>query len=437
MNVLSAIKLFYFFYSVYTLFVVSVSNYKLSHAICGLVAIWVVFLAYNLGFKSVKQNNISDNNVLTPPKSVYNNVIEWRPRTYFFHVVLSWFCSIASARFYTGLSLIQTIRHLMAGTSLYAIYQSYFHNMSIATFSLAKIPFVLMLTYLTVILFVSFLGIFMAERKPTIPHYIYLVFIALAYYFFGMSRGTNFEMYIIFVLLAYCFLCRYSKGLSRAEMRKKIYSAVIWVAILGFVAIGIFRVVLTIRGSVFRNDICTEIQFDSNSIISKVFPDITNIGLSVFSYLGYGIYTIGVTIVEIIFPSVLNIFLVQFPGLYELLRDQTLSEALYKTIDVGVHWVPDWINFTGALGFPLFLGFMYVLGRVTSKCYVIGIPTLLLNLVCSLNFLFMLSIPVGNFIFTSTPNVGLLVFVLLWYIRHRHFRITIKSSASLKGKTKI
>ena len=429
MNVLSAVKLFYLFYSVYTLFVVSVSDYKWSHAIFGVIAIWLAFFAYALGYNSIRRNRpVTNNNLASAPTSIYNNVGGWKIRTYFIHMILCWACSILSARYYTGLGPIQVINHLLAGNSLYALYQRYFRNMGIAAFSLVKIPFILMLSYLTIMLFVSFLGILASGKKIRMKHFIFIASVALSYYYFGMSRGTNFEMYIIFVLLAYCLLCRRSAHVQNSKTKKGKYSSVILVGIFGMIAVGIFRIVLTIRGSVFENNICTEIKFDPNSIFANMFPALTNIGLSVFSYLGYGIYTIGVTIQDIIFTSFENVFSLLFPFVYNIFQGEALGDTLKQTIDIGVHWVPDWVNFTGLFGFPMFLVVMYMLGRFTSKCYLVNIPNLLLHLVCSLSFLFMLSLPVGNFIFTSTPNVALVVFVICWYIVYRHIRISIKNT---------
>ena len=426
MKVLSAVKIFYIFYSIYTLFVVLVSNYRLEHAAFGVAAAWIVFFAYSLGFQSVKHKRAGTADTPERSGSPKSNVYEWKKGTYFFHAALCWACSILAAVYYTGLWPAQVFNHLRAGNSLYALYQQHFRSQGISSFGLAKIPFILMLTYVTILLFVSFLGIMSSGKKPKLKHYAFLISVALSYYYFGVSRGTNFEMYIIFVLLAYCLLCRDSVREKRAKSKKKRYSGLIMVAIFGVIAVGIFRIVLTARGSVFENGICPEIQYDPNSLFARLFPAFTNIGLSVFSYLGYGIYAIGATVADVIFRSSRNALAALFPMSYELFLGRSLTEALFEIVDVGVHWIPDWITFTGLLGLPLLLILMYLLGKFTSRCYVIKRPRLLQNLICSLSFLFMLSIPVGNFIFTSTPNVLLIAFVFIWDTFFRRIHVSFK-----------
>lgn len=424
MNVLSTVKLFYAFYSVYTLFVVSVSDYKITHALWGLIAIWVAFFAYEFGFKSVERRQETPAQTLAPDTPAFAEVSSWRTGTYLLHMVLAWVCSILAARYYTGYGFMRVLSGLASGESLYVHYQNYFQEAGLASFSLLKIPFILMLMYVTVILFVSFLGILASGKKITLKHLVYLGSIGLAYYYFGISRGTNFEMYIIFVLLAYCLLCRTPVRKNPAKAKSK-YSAVIWVGALGLVAIGIFQVVLTERGYVFRNDICEEIHYNPNSFIASRFPAIASLGLSVFSYLGYGIYAIGAAIEEIVLTSPQNTAALFVPMAYEALIGQELPQILRETIAIGVRWVPDWVSLTGLLGLPVFLAMMFFLGRITAKSYAVQLPKLLQNLVCALSFLFMLSLPVGNFIFASTANLGLLFFAVVWYIMQRHIRISL------------
>lgn len=402
-------------------------NYQLAHVFCGLIAMWIIFLLFFIGFSSIKNNKkhlVKSENVSIP---YFCDVYNWKGRTYIFQIIVCWLCSVLSARFYTGLNPLQVIGHIMAGDSLYAMYQKYFNEMGIATFSLQKIPYILMMIYLTVILFFSFLGVFSSGKKLRFKHYLYIVAIASSYYYFGICRGTNFEMYIIFVLIAYSLLCGpISNKLNLAKKNNK----VLLVLVFGVIAVIVFRIVLTVRGSKFSNSICPEIQFNPESFVATVFPAVTNIGLSVFAYLGYGIYTMGVTVYNIIFSSFENVVSLMLPQAYELMNGQTLSDTLRETINVGVRWVPDWVNLGGSFGFPLFFVMIFLLGRFSAKCYSNDAPHLLNSLVCSIVFLFMLSLPVGNFIFASTPNVGLVCFAALWYMQNKYFhkrvRITLR-----------
>ena len=213
---------------------------------------------------------------------------------------------------------------------------------------------------------------------------------------------------MIFVVLSYCILNRHSVDLSSAKNKKTIMI----VGILGVIMVFVFRAVLTVRGSVFRNTICQEIDFNPNSLVAKFLPTVTNMGLSVFSYLGYGVYAIGVTITEIFMQSVPNAMAAMAPSGYEMLLKEPLSEVLRSTIEVEVRWVPDWVNFVEALGIPLFLLVIFALGWFAANIASFDIPKLLSNVICIFIFLQMLAIPIGNFVFTSTPNVLAAMFTL-------------------------
>lgn len=401
METLSIIRLFYIMYTVYTLFVVSVSDYQILHAFFGLLAIWLVYLAFGIGYKTVKPKTEQVLAQKSQPEALFLKISAWKGRTYVLHVLLCWICTFGASAFYTGKNVLQVLAALAKGESLYASYQRYFAENSIGAFSFSKIIFILMLTYTTAILFYSFASILLSKTKITVGKVLFLFLIGGAYLYFGISRGTNFEMYMIFMLLSYCILNRHA---ARGGGHKK-SKTVIVVAVLGVIMIFAFRIVLTVRGSVFKNTICPEIAFDPDSVVATVFPTVTNIGLSVFSYLGYGIYTIGVTVADIFLKSFPNFLAMLAPGGYALLCGQSLAAALEETIYVGVHWIPDWINFVGLLGLPLFLMVFFLFGRITARILSSGLPRILVNVCCIFVFLQMISIPIGNFIFTSTPNI--------------------------------
>ena len=209
MNTLKTVRSFYLVYTIYTFFVMAVSNYKAEHALMGLFSMWILYLAFSLGFNSSRRFRYvrSDSgrdvfNVSFP----FSNIANWKNLEYLFNAIVCWICSVLSARFYTGRSFISVITGLLSGTSGYAIYQRHLREANIGAFTLVKAPFFLMLVYCTAMAFWSMVAVLLADRKPRTFQVVYMLTVVLAYLYFGVARGTNYEMYIVFVSVVYCIL---------------------------------------------------------------------------------------------------------------------------------------------------------------------------------------------------------------------------------------
>lgn len=415
MRSLKTIRLVYFVYTAYTFFVIAVSDYNPAIAAAGLLCIWPVYCAYSLGFKSIKGYSNSEtkydgNN----EKFLFSQIAEWKPIQYFSASFISWMCSAMAARFYTGRGFFRVIRGLFNGERAYSIYQHHIIEAKIGTFTLRKIPFILMLVFTTVILFWSMLGLLASEKKMTKIQIVYLVSAVASYFYFGIARGTNFEMYIIFVLFVFCLLNR--TGNTKKDMKKQ-RKAIVGLSVLAVGVVLIFRMVVAARGNVFRNQICTEIVFDETRLISRLFPTITNIALSVFRYFGFGIFTIGMVMDRIVLNTIQGIVAYCMPMGFELFFGNDLMSITRKTVDIGVGWVPDYISFINTFGLFLTLFLFYFIGKLIGGLQLSNRARLLKNLISMVAFLEMLSLPVGNFIATSTPNELAVLLILLWYFK--------------------
>ena len=413
MGSLKTIRLVYIIYSIYTIFVMFVSNYPIISAFFGLVSLWSMYFAFAIGYKSVRVNvNFDCNDLVEEDKFFFSNIVDWKNWQYFISSVFCWISSILAARFYTSRSFSSVIRGLFTGVNGYLIYQRHVVEASIGVLSIRKIPFILMLMFITVMLFWSVLGIMLSGRKITIIQIIYLISIVLSYYYFGLARGTNFELYTVFVLVMYGLL---NRGSNSQRDRKKRRKAIIIISLSAFMVVLIFRYMVALRGNVFNYQICSELKYNPDSMLSRTFPILTNIGLSIFRYFGYGIYTIGTIINEVTLNSFKGIVAHLIPFGYELLFNDTLPNIVRDTVDVGVGWVADYFSIVNCLGFPLMLMLLFVLGRMNARLLLSNRAKLLKDLVGALLFIQMLSIPVGNFIAISTPNKLTTIFVLLWY----------------------
>lgn len=415
MRQLKTIRLVYIVYTMYTLFVITVSDYSIGIAIGGLISIWSIFFAYCIGFMSIKgysqKSEVSNDN---DDWFFFSSINNWRINQYIIVAIISWICSIMAARYYTGRGFFRVITGLFQGEKAYSIYQHYIIEANIGTFSFAKIPFILMLTFCTVMLFWSMTGLLLSKERITIFQIIFLLLIIGAYLYFGLARGTNFEMYIIFVLFAYCLLTRSENSMKERGLRRKY---IIILSLLALVVVMIFRTVVAARGNVFQNQICTEIHYDSEKSVSKLFPTVTNIGLSVFRYFGFGIFTIGMAIDRIVFESISGMVAFCLPMGFNFVFSTSFMALVRDTVDIGIGWVPDYFSLLNMFGLPCTLCLFYFIGRLSCKLHLSERAALLKNLLGAAVFIEMLSIPVGNFITTSTPNEITLILILLWYIK--------------------
>lgn len=405
----AVVRLFYIMYTVYTFFVMTVSNYKFSHALLGLLAIWVIYFAYSLGYgySKDKQEIPKEKKDCLP----WFDIASWNHAKLWVGAAITWVCVLLASWFYTGKNAIQVMKALFNGESLYASYQMHFHEANIAALSLKKLIFVLMLTFVTAMLFFSFASILFSKKRIDKHQILYLICISCAHLYFGLSRGTNFEMYLLFIILSYCILSGNLFSAVKSKGKRNLVPVLI-VGGMGIILVFVFRIVLTIRGSQFRNEICEEIFFNSDSIVARWFPAITNIGISLFSYLGYGIYAIGVAIEKIVFSSFGAFASVLAPLGFRLFQGETLELSLRQTIDVNVRWIPDWIKLVDILGILLFIVLIFFFGRFIAKIQKSTIDPVIKNLIGLFAFLEMISLPIGNFVIASTPNVLVVMFVI-------------------------
>lgn len=402
-----------------------VSDYNIWIAILGLASIWSIFFFYSFGFysyrsyKAVESPKAPDNEDDT---FLFSGIYEWKAWQYILSGILCWLCSILAARFYTSRGFTQVISGLFRGDqAAYSIYQHYVIDANIGTFSLTKIPYILMLVYCTVMLLWTMVGLIMSGEKLVLFKIVHLLNVILAYYYFGVARGTNFEMYIVFVILVYSLLNRPGNTLKDERRRKR---SIIIIAALAVVVVIIFRAVVAARGNVFRNQICTEIKYDPNKWISQTFPTITNMGLSVFRYFGFGIFTIGMIVDKVFLQDATGVIAHLIPCGFTLIKGEDLPSITREVVDIGVGWVPDYISFINSTGLIFTFAIFFLLGCLSARLYKSKRAALLKNLIGAVIFLEMLSIPVGNFIATSTPNEISILLILIWYFKgKRHISI--------------
>lgn len=267
MRYIKTIKLFYLVYTIYSILIFLISDYQFMHLILGLCSIWMTYLFFIVGYKTISGKDI--NKVYDKQKpgtlSFIRPMREWNFWMYFLNMLVCWACAVMAAKFYTGKGFLHVLTNMLGSGNAYYSYQLYFKDQGLASFTFAKIPYILMLTYLTLSLFWSFMALAVNNPKISLIQYLYLGFIALAYYYFGASRGTNFEMYLIFITLVYSIFNRQTGHSSKQIMKTAV------AGLLGVVLVFLFRLVVSGRGVSFSNTICSEISYAPESLMAQLF----------------------------------------------------------------------------------------------------------------------------------------------------------------------
>lgn len=401
------IKLFYIIYSAYSIYIALVSDYKLSHLMFGLLCIWLMYLCYMTGFSSVKVKpnvSIEDRRSISFP---FSNIARWKRRNYFANSIICWAFAIYGARFYTGMLPTDVIRHIQKGTSVYSAYGKYYASMGLGTFSLQKVPIILMVFYVILNFYLSALQIIRKEEL-SVWKLVYVITIGFSFAYIGFARGTNFELYLIFVTIAFCLF-----SYEREKINKKTFSIVI---VLGILLLFVFQTVVLSRGLVFRNNICEGIHFNEKALLSELLPVITHFAIIIFSYLGFGIYVIGYTSFELILEKPAFMLGSLVPHGLDYAFNNDFIKLVRAETQVGVRWVPDYIIFLDKLGLLFFCLLVFLMGKITKIILNSNMLDLQKRAVVFFITLEMISIPVGNFVTTSSANILCVLYVICWVL---------------------
>lgn len=392
------IKLFYLLYTVYTIIALLISNYDLKEAFIGVILIWGVFYSLKKGYDGTHIIKSAKREI----SFFHDSISSWNLKKIVANSVICIVFTLASIKYYVGKNLLEVFNTLISGRSAYNEYQLYFRINNLETFSWEKLIFVFMLSYITYCLFVDVLILLSNENKK-LRHYLYITLIVSLYLLFGISRGTNFEMYIVFTLFAFSVFCN-----GRSS-----YANYCKFLLMGMVVLLVFLVVVGARGADFTvYELCSEILIDESSIIYESFPEIVKIIQKTFAYFGYGVFVLGRTISNLIDDGLMSFLSITLPGGYYAYHGLPLQKYVFNTIDIGVRWVPDIIGWMNIFGFPLFIVGTMCLGRVINNVKGSCSNEKYLLIIQFIVFLLMISLPIGNFIFASTPNLIISIYFL-------------------------
>jgi len=312
-------------------------------------------------------------------------------------------CSYLVARFYTGQTIGTTVDALLHGESLYRQYQAYFRQNRLDAFSFGKVPFILMAALVKFALISGFVSLVALKARPKLSEWAFLLALALPYLYYSITRGTSLELFELFALIVFC-LAERSVAHGRALLAGKARLGVGLLAVLCALA---FSRGVAIRGDL-HGSITREIRYDPAAFLSRVAPGLAALSFNLVGYFGFGFYYTSVAVRQIWLRSFRSFLAGLVPGGFNLVGVQDFTrEICGSKIDCGVAWIPDSARLLNSVGFLGLLSLCFLLGLLLrfAQARRVGGTAVIAETIAFMIFMEMISLPVGNLLVVSSPNV--------------------------------
>ncbi len=393
-----AVRLFYIIYTLYMILFCSITSLSLSKVIVSLVLLWIVYFAFSAGFgKEQKIFNTQAKESLSL-LGVNCDSVTW------LRIVLiagmSLLLAVVCAKFYTGMTPIRLISNLRNGVSSYQNYQRYFATMELGKMTIRKLPIALLMGLNRTLFYFSFISLTVSGRIKRFKSIVYLFIISMGHIYFGLARGTNFEMYQLFTLCAFCYILYHVKNNKRINY--------VLLFILGVIMVCFFLVMLKNRGHslVLEPTIKNRIFLNYESLIVRKFPVIVIAVEYVFGYLGYGLYYITVMMIDVMASTAEGLLDFFIPITDSLTQTSVLA-------NIQVNWLPDLADYIDSFGFIAVFALLILFGRALRFLGVTDKYSDLFYVMVYFAFMQMISFPIGNFLHFSSELIAILFTVSL------------------------
>lgn len=309
--------------------------------------------------------------------------------------------------YYTGSNIVESVQLFLSGKSNYNNYQIYFSDNQRHSFEPIKIYYNILLAVIKLCAFYSVYMIsFLNKRKIA---YFFLIVPLVMY---SLTRGTNVELFEIFIYFSIVFIIKYNV-LSKIEKIRMIRLVLLFVALFMFL---FFYQVQSRYSFKYTTSVCTfSFCYDSN----YPFPSIGRMLFSMAPYFLGGLVNLYVYISDFSFLQLLP-----FNSSLSNLSMKASCEA--SSISCGP-WKPVLITLIEFLG--LFFTFIiYVL----APYLVIFINKRIRNqFVCSITLFvylyFIYSSFIGGGVTTSYVYLLFILFVIVFFIKGR-FKTSFRRS---------
>jgi len=372
---------------------------------------WINYFVFSIGYNIKKTKRLSE----SAHKYSNNWLLNRKRFSLLLIAVFSILFSIAVVYYYTGQTPIDVFTNLANNISVYYVYQNYFRAQERYLFSITKIPFVLMLFYLKFILFYSYVSFLVMKENITLFEKFYLLIIALSYIYIGVARGTSFEFFELLTLVIYVMFSRY-RYKKQALIPTK---AVIISLILGSLGVYIFIGGINARGVQFDPSILRpEVNYNPNRWLPTLFPLLATIVFRMYDYFGFGFFYVSKYVSDVWFSSLGNFVSGILPLGYQAYSGDSIRDIMGNLIYIGVRWHPDFALLVNNVGYLGLLWICFLMGFFSKYFCIIEGKSPIVELTNYIILLQMISLPVGNFLFTSSASKLIVMFLsLYWFWR--------------------
>lgn len=413
MKAINIIKFFYIIFFIFALMVIDVTTLTFLDIYPAILILFINYIFFYFGY-SLKKEKFVNNKFKNANKSyVYLYNLEYK--YLFFIGFIAIVFSIIVANYYTGQTPVALYNSLLNGKSVYYEYQEYFKEQNRQILSVDKIIYILMLFFIKFIFFYSYISLFLYKKQINKRDKLFLIIITISFLYIGIARGTNFEFFEFILLCTFVLLKKSVKN------EKLLYNIVI-IFLLIFIMVLIFYVGISARGVVFSLYISDDVGYEYDSFLATISPMFAYIVILIYGYFGFGFYFISAYISNMWLLNIENFFLGLFPlGFFS--ETLSIKSEMEKIIDIGVKWQPDTLVIINNIGYLGLLIYIFLLGSI-SKILEKYEKNEVSNFSQFIIVIMMISLPIGNFIFTSSASiliVGLLI--LYWSIYFIKFKI--------------
>lgn len=409
MNVAKIIKLFYLGYSVFIILVINTTSITFIDVLPSIILLWITYFFYIAGFYiNVKRKELT--NTQMHSQSNRSWLLNKSKISLMVILLITIFSSIASVKYYTGQTPIGVIRSLINNVSLYYQYQFHFKEQGIATFSITKIPYILMLFFVKYIFYYVFITYLIIKDKTDMFEKIFIILIGLSFAYVGIARGTNFEFFEIVMMVIFIIL-------NRSKTRKKIkVKPLIGIGLIIASMIFIFFSVISTRGVQFNYYISRDVYYDSEALISSKLPLLSLVIITLYDYLGFGFFYMSNFISKLWFRSPSDFLAGMVPNGFIAMRNSSIQQIMLSIVEKGVRWEPDMIGIINSFGFIGLLLLVFSLGifsRVMINRRMNNGMSLLTNYIILMQ---MVSLPVGNFVIVSSASKLIILTISVYWV---------------------
>lgn len=397
MDIKKLVFLFYMLYTVYSILMCGTTDLQIIYLFPALLLLWICYFTLSLSLGHGENIEFESDNKSTSI-SCFGIYISNLKAIYLFLIgIISLMISFLCAKFYTGLTPAQVFDNLRSNNSNYISYQIYFQNSNIGVFSIQKIPYIILMGLNNIFYVYSLIIISVQKTKIRFVQIIYLLMICVSHLYFGVARGTNYEAYQLFLILCFCYN-------ARLKVQHKKFKIGIPL-VLGFILVVIFFSVLSSRGMDASYNIAEHIHYDENEIFSQLFPTISKYYVSLYSYLGFGIYYIATMINGVWFNSYIDMARGVIP-FFNYSFSETSVDITNRLVVIGVKWVPDAASIMNVVGVFGLIIVYYAIGKMLKQLYLNRSMDIELSVISSyIIFVFCVTIASGHFITFSSEQI--------------------------------